>query len=335
MTETRDARGRLLRDLRISVTDRCNMRCSYCMPREHFPAGFRFLPRGEILRHEEIARVAGLMVGLGVKKLRLTGGEPLLRADLPKLVEQLAALPGVELALTTNGVLLPRYAAALRQAGLARVTVSLDALDPEVFRRMTDSTFAPSDVLAGIDAARAAGLAPVKVNCVVRRGVNEREVLGLARRFRGTGCVVRFIEYMDVGETNGWRLDEVVTGREIVDTISRELPLEPVPSQYDGEVAKRWRYADGGGEIGVITSVTRPFCGACSRARLSARGVLYTCLFAEAGVDLRGPLRAGASDDELTRTLIETWRARDDRYSELRSAGLVRGERIEMSYIGG
>ena len=335
MTETRDARGRLLRDLRISVTDRCNMRCSYCMPREHFPAGFRFLPRGELLRHEELARVAGLMVGLGVRKIRITGGEPLLRADLPKLVERLAALPGVDLALTTNGVLLPKHAAALRAAGLSRVTVSLDSLDPEVFRRMTDSTFTPADVIAGIEAAAAAGLGPIKINCVVRRGYNDATFVDLARRFHGTGCVVRFIEYMDVGETNEWRHDEVVTGREIVDAISREQPLEPVSSAYAGEVAKRWRYADGGGEIGVITSVTQPFCGDCSRARLSARGVLYTCLFATDGVDLRGPLRGGAGDAELAALVAETWRARADRYSELRSAGLVRGKRIEMSYIGG
>ncbi|MCC6644135.1 MAG: GTP 3',8-cyclase MoaA [Polyangiaceae bacterium] len=335
MTELRDARGRLLRDLRVSVTDRCNMRCSYCMPRAHFPAGFKFLPRGEILRHEEVARVAGLLVGLGVKKIRLTGGEPLLRADLHKLIEALAPLPGVDLALTTNGVLLPKHAATLRAAGLARVTVSLDSLDADVFRAMTDSSFTPADVLAGVDAALAAGLGPIKINCVVRRGHNDGSVVALARRFHGTGCVVRFIEYMDVGDTNEWRRDDVVTGREIVEAISRELPLLPVASAYDGEVAKRWRYADGGGEIGVITSVTQPFCGACSRARLSARGILYTCLFASDGVDLRAPLRDGATDDELTALVRETWRARDDRYSELRALGLSRGKRIEMSYIGG
>ena len=335
MTDTLDTRGRPLRDLRISVTDRCNMRCGYCMPREHFPSGFGFLPRAEILRHEELSRVASIFVALGVRKIRVTGGEPLLRADLAKLIEKLARLPGVDLALTTNGVLLPKQAAALAGAGLSRVTVSLDALDAQVFRAMTDSPFTPADVLAGIDAARAAGLGPIKINCVVRRGQNERTITALARHFRGTGVVVRFIEYMDVGGTNDWRESDVVTGREIVERIGAEFPLEAISAAYPGEVAKRWRYVDGGGEIGVITSVTQPFCGECSRARLSARGLLYSCLFAAEGVDLRAPLRDGASDDRLTELVARTWRARADRYSELRSASLVREKRIEMSYIGG
>lgn len=335
MADTTDTRGRPLRDLRISVTDRCNMRCGYCMPREHFPAGFPFLPRSEILRHEEIARLSAVCVSLGAKKLRITGGEPLLRADLPTLVEKLAALPDVDLALTTNGVLLPKQAGALAKAGLARVTVSLDSLDEQIFRTMTDSPFAPRDVLVGIDAAVAAGLGPIKINCVVRRGQNDHDIVRLARHFHGTGIIVRFIEYMDVGGTNDWREGDVVTGAEIVERISRELPLEPVSAGYPGEVAKRWRYVDGKGEIGVITSVTQPFCGDCSRARLSARGVLYTCLFAHDGLDLRAPLRDGASDERITELLRARWSSRADRYSELRTTSLLRKPRIEMSYIGG
>ncbi|MBI3204119.1 MAG: GTP 3',8-cyclase MoaA [Myxococcales bacterium] len=334
-TPLTDPRGRPLRDLRLSVTDRCNFRCRYCMPKEHFGPGFRFLPRADLLRFEEIARVARVFASLGVKKLRLTGGEPLLRSDLPDLVAQLATIDGVDLALTTNGSLLESRADELVRAGLRRVTVSLDSLDEAVFRQMTDAALAPAQVLAGIEAAARAGLRPVKVNCVVRRGVNDHGIVDLARHFKGTGHVLRFIELMDVGATNGWRMDQVVSGAEIVEKISRELPLEPAEPTYRGEVAKRWRYVDGGGEIGMITSVTSPFCGDCSRARLSAEGSVYTCLFATTGTDLRGPLRSGASDAELGELIRSLWSRRDDRYSELRSENTKTLRRIEMSYIGG
>ena len=330
-----DPRGRPLRDLRLSVTDRCNFRCRYCMPKEHFGPGFRFLPRADLLRFEEIARVARVFASLGVKKLRLTGGEPLLRSDLPDLVAQLATIEGVDLALTTNGSLLEARADELVRAGLRRVTVSLDSLDEAIFRQMTDAALAPAKVLAGIEAAARAGLRPVKVNCVVRRGVNDHGIVDLARHFKGSGHVLRFIELMDVGATNGWRMDHVVSGAEIVEKISRELPLEPDAPSYRGEVAKRWRYTDGSGEIGVITSVTSPFCGDCSRARLSAEGSVYTCLFATAGTDLRGPIRAGATDAELSELIRTVWSRRDDRYSELRSENTQSLRRIEMSYIGG
>ncbi|MCC6662709.1 MAG: GTP 3',8-cyclase MoaA [Polyangiaceae bacterium] len=330
-----DPRGRPLRDLRLSVTDRCNFRCRYCMPKEHFGPGFRFLPRADLLRFEEIARVARVFASLGVKKLRLTGGEPLLRSDLPDLVAQLATIEGVDLALTTNGSLLEARADELVRAGLRRVTVSLDSLDEAIFRQMTDAALAPAKVLAGIEAAARAGLRPVKVNCVVRRGVNDHGIVDLARHFKGSGHVLRFIELMDVGATNGWRMDQVVSGAEIVEKISRELPLEPDAPSYRGEVAKRWRYTDGSGEIGVITSVTSPFCGDCSRARLSAEGSVYTCLFATAGTDLRGPIRAGATDAELSELIRTVWSRRDDRYSELRSENTQSLRRIEMSYIGG
>jgi GTP 3',8-cyclase len=330
-----DRLGRALRDLRISVTDRCNFRCRYCMPREHFDKHFRFLPRAELLSYEELARVARVFAGLGVKKLRLTGGEPLLRADLPKLVALLSAIDGVEIALTTNGTRLVALASALARAGLARVTVSLDSLDEAVFRKMTDSEYTPAEVLAGIDAAVAAGLRPVKINAVVRRGVNDHTLVDLARHFKGSGHVVRFIEYMDVGGTNGWHAGEVVSGKEILERIGRELPLEPAERSYRGEVAERWRYRDGSGEIGVITSVTQPFCGDCARARLSAEGGLYTCLFASRGTDLRAPLRAGASDEALAEIVRGAWLRREERYSELRSDGRRHLPRIEMSYIGG
>jgi len=356
-----DRFGRPLRDLRISVTDRCNFRCRYCMPREVFGPDFAFLPRSEILTFEEIERLARLFAAAGVRKLRLTGGEPLLRAELPVLIERLAAIPGIEdIALTTNGSLLASRAAALAAAGLRRVTVSLDSLDDAVFRQMNDVNFPVELVLRGIEAAAAAGLGPVKVNAVVRRGVNDHTLVDMARYFHGSGHALRFIEFMDVGATNGWRMDEVVPGQEIVERIDRVLPLEPVAAGYRGEVARRWRYRDGGGEIGVITSVTGPFCGDCTRARLSAEGSLYTCLFATGGVDLRGPLRAGATDAELTALLDGTWRARDDRYSELRTERTARSatggppdagdtgdtgdagaggddgpRRVEMSYIGG
>ncbi|HEX2164358.1 MAG TPA: GTP 3',8-cyclase MoaA [Thermoanaerobaculia bacterium] len=330
-----DRLARPLRDLRVSVTDRCNFRCRYCMPREVFGPGFAFLPKAEILSYEEIARVARVAVRLGARKIRLTGGEPLLRRDLPELVAMLAALPGVEVALTTNGALLAERASALAAAGLARVTVSLDSLDDAVFRAMNDVDFPVARVLDGIDAAAAAGLAPIKVNAVVHRRVNDGSVVGLARRFHGSGHVLRFIEYMDVGTTNGWRLDDVVPGDEIVARIGAELPLAPVPPAYPGEVATRFRYLDGGGEIGVVTSVTRPFCGDCTRARLAADGTLYTCLFAAAGTDLKAPLRAGADDDELVERIAALWRRRADRYSELRTAATPGARRVEMSYIGG
>jgi cyclic pyranopterin phosphate synthase len=330
-----DRLGRPMRDLRISVTDRCNFRCRYCMPREVFGEDFAFLPRGEILTFEEITRLARAFARLGVRKLRLTGGEPLLRNGLPTLVGMLAEIEGVEIALTTNGSLLAQQAGALRDAGLHRVTVSLDSLDEDVFRRMNDADFPVARVLDGIDAAADAGLAPVKINAVVRRDVNAHTAVDLARRFKGSGHIVRFIEYMDVGSTNGWRLDDVVPGAEIVKMIDAEMPLESVDATYRGEVAQRWRYADGTGEIGVITSVTQPFCAGCTRARLSADGSLYTCLFATQGLDLRGLLRAGASDDVLSAAIAGTWGKRVDRYSELRT-GETRGlPRIEMSYIGG
>lgn len=333
--ELLDPLGRALRDLRISVTDRCNFRCRYCMPKEHFGPGFEFKPRAELLTFEEITRVARAFASLGVKKLRLTGGEPLLRADLPSLVAQLASIDGMDVALTTNGSLLAAHAAELARAGLRRISVSLDSLDERVFREMTEASFSPTTVLAGIDAAVRAGLSPVKVNAVVRRGVNDEGLLDLARHFKGSGHILRFIELMDVGGTNGWRMDQVVSGREIVERISRELPLEPMTPSYRGEVAKRWRYADGSGEIGVITSVTRPFCGDCSRARLSADGGMFTCLFAVSGTELRALLRSGGDDAALAALIRGTWSRREDRYSELRSESPRGRRRIEMSYIGG
>jgi cyclic pyranopterin phosphate synthase len=330
-----DTLGRPIRDLRVSVTDRCNFRCVYCMPKEVFGRDHAFLPRAELLTFEEIERVARAFVGLGVEKIRVTGGEPLVRRDLHVLVRKLAGISGLDLALTTNGALLVQQAQALRDAGLRRITVSLDSLDDEVFRAMNDADVPVERVLAGIDAAVAAGLEPVKVNVVVKRGLNENGVVPLARAFRGTGVVVRFIEYMDVGHTNGWRLDDVVPAAEIVETIAAEFPLEPLAASYSGEVANRYRYGDGTGEIGVIASVTQPFCGDCTRARLSADGKLYTCLFAVRGHDLRALLRGGASDSELADAIADVWRARADRYSELRSAATPDPARVEMSYIGG
>jgi GTP 3',8-cyclase len=330
-----DALGRPVRDLRISVTDRCNFRCVYCMPKEVYGRDYHFLERRELLTFEEIARLTRAFAGLGVEKVRLTGGEPLLRRELERLVEMLAAIPGLDLTLTTNGSLLPKKAQSLAEAGLRRVTVSLDSLDDEVFRAMNDVDVPVERVLAGIEAAAAAGLAPVKVNMVVKRGVNEESVLPMARYFRGSGHILRFIEYMDVGHTNGWRLDDVVPAAEIVAAIAEELPLGPLEPNYPGEVARRYRYADGSGEIGVIASVTQPFCGACTRARLSAEGRLYTCLFATNGHDLRALLRGGATDAELDEAISSVWRARGDRYSELRSAETANLPRVEMSYIGG
>ena len=332
---TRDTLDRPLRDLRISVTDRCNFRCVYCMPKEIYGRDFRFLERAELLTFEEIARLAEIFAGLGVRKIRLTGGEPLIRRELERLVGMLAAIPDLDLTLTTNGSLLAPKASALREAGLERVTVSLDSLDDEVFRAMNDVDFPVERVLAGIEAAAAAGLSPVKVNVVLKRGVNEDGMLDLVRYFRGSGHVLRFIEYMDVGHTNGWRLDEVVPAAEILERIGAEFPLEEVAPEYPGEVATRYRFRDGAGEIGVIASVTRPFCGDCTRARLSADGRLYTCLFAVSGHDLREPLRSGASDEELRERVEAVWTARADRYSELRSAATPDGSKVEMSYIGG
>jgi GTP 3',8-cyclase len=330
-----DAFGRPLRDLRISVTDRCNFRCVYCMPKEVFGRDYAFLPREQLLSFEEIERLARVFAAHGVEKIRLTGGEPLVRRDLELLVGMLARIDGLDLTLTTNGSLLPQKAQALADAGLGRITVSLDSLDDEVFRAMNDVDFPVERVLAGIEAAAAAGLAPVKVNMVVRRGLNEDSVLPMARYFRETGHVLRFVEYMDVGHTNGWRLDDVVPAAELVAAIDAELPLEPVEPAYRGEVARRWRYRDGGGEIGLIASVTQPFCGDCTRARVSADGKLYTCLFALRGHDLRAVLRSGASDDELSRVIGGVWRAREDRYSEVRTAATADVPKVEMSYIGG
>jgi cyclic pyranopterin phosphate synthase len=335
MEVLRDRLGRPLRDLRISVTDRCNFRCVYCMPKEVFGRDYVFLPRRELLSFEELERLARILAAHGVRKVRLTGGEPLLRRDLEVLVGKLARIPGLDLTLTTNGSLLAPKAQALAHAGLRRVTVSLDSLDDDVFRAMNDVDFPVTRVLAGIEAAQAAGLGPVKVNAVVKRGVNEDGVVAMARAFRGTGVILRFIEYMDVGATNGWRLADVVPAAEIVDAIDGEFPLEPVEAAYRGEVARRYRYRDGAGEIGVIASVTQPFCRDCTRARLSADGKLYTCLFATRGHDLRARLRSGASDETLAAELAALWSGRTDRYSELRTENTPRLSKVEMSYIGG
>jgi cyclic pyranopterin phosphate synthase len=334
-----DTLRRPLRDLRISVTDRCNLRCRYCMPREHYGPDFAFLPREELLTFEEIARVARVLAALGVGKVRLTGGEPLLRRDLERLIEMLAGIEGIaELALTTNGLLLARRAERLREAGLHRVTVSLDALDPQTLRAMSDGAVAPERILAGIEAAAEAGLTPVKVNMVVRRGLNDHAVLEMAERFRHTPHVLRFIEYMDVGSTNGWSSQDVVPAAEILARIARRWPLQPLQRSRRGEVASRYRYRDGAGEIGLIHSVSQPFCGDCTRARLSADGKLFTCLFARRGHDLRALLREGADETALERRLLDIWRARTDRYSAERFAerpALDEPPRVEMSYIGG
>jgi cyclic pyranopterin phosphate synthase len=331
-----DAFKRPLHDLRISVTDRCNFRCAYCMPKEVFGRDYDFLARGEILTFEEIARLARGFVAQGVEKIRLTGGEPTIRRDLPRLIGMLAAIEGLrDLTLTTNGSLLSGMARALKEAGLCRVTVSLDSLDDAVFRSMNDAGFPVSQVLDGIEAARRVGLAPVKINMVVKRGVNDHTVVEMARHFHGTGTIVRFIEYMDVGTTNGWRLDDVVPAAEIVARIGREFPLAPVAPAYAGEVAGRYRYLDGAGEIGVISSVTAPFCGDCTRARLSADGKLYTCLFGVKGHDFRALLRNGASDAEIEERIRGVWSVRKDRYSELRVKATPDLPKVEMSYIGG
>jgi cyclic pyranopterin phosphate synthase len=331
-----DTLGRPMRDLRVSVTDRCNFRCGYCMPREAFGPDHAFLPRAEILAFEEIERVVRAAVALGVRKVRLTGGEPLVRRNLEALVAMLATVEGVEdLTLTTNASLLAGKAQALADAGLQRVTVSLDALDDETFMRMNDARVPVQRVLDGIAAAEAVGLGPVKLNAVIRRGMNEHAVLDLAGHFRGTGTTVRFIEYMDVGHSNGWRLDDVVPAAEIVAAIDARWPLEAVDRDYRGEVARRYRYRDGAGEIGVISSVSQPFCGDCTRARLSADGRVFTCLFATAGHDVRTLLRSGADDAALADALRAIWTGRSDRYSELRSLETVELPKVEMSFIGG
>ncbi|RMA62622.1 cyclic pyranopterin monophosphate synthase subunit MoaA [Acidovorax sp. 100] len=346
-----DARGRPLRDLRISVTDRCNFRCNYCMPKEVFDKDYPYLPHGALLSFEEITRLARLFLAHGVRKIRLTGGEPLLRKNLEDLVAQLAQLRTVDgvapdLTLTTNGSLLARKAQALKDAGLNRVTVSLDGLDDTIFRRMNDVDFPVADVLAGIEAAHAAGLSHIKVNMVVKRGTNDHEILPMARHFRGTGTTLRFIEYMDVGATNGWRMDEVLPSAELIERLRAELPLVPLDPSSPGETAERWGYADAQGrhdpalgEVGVISSVTQAFCHDCNRARLSTEGKLYLCLFASQGYDLRSLLRGGASDAEIAAAIAPIWQQRNDRYSELRSslpADTGQGaRRVEMSYIGG
>ncbi len=331
-----DTMGRPLKDLRISVTDRCNFRCTYCMPAEIFGESYKFLPKNEILSFEEIARLARIFVEFGVNKLRITGGEPLLRTDLHKLIAMLTGMPGLEdLTLTTNAFLLPQQAQQLKDAGLQRVTISLDTLDDEVFKEMNGRGISIDRVLKGIDAAAAVGLAPIKINAVVQKGVNDHTVVDLARHFKGSGHIVRFIEYMDVGNRNGWKWDQVVPAAEIVQQIDAEMPLEPVDSNYPGEVANRYRYRDGQGEIGVISSVSQPFCANCTRSRLSTDGKLYTCLFASAGHDLKGPLRAGASDSELRELVTGIWQGRSDRYSEERAEMTEDVQRIEMSYIGG
>jgi cyclic pyranopterin phosphate synthase len=329
-----DTRGRTMRDLRISVTDRCNFRCVYCMPREVFDAGHEFLPHSAILSFEEIGRLARIFVDLGVRKIRLTGGEPLVRKQLHRLVALLAGLPA-EITLTTNGSLLARQARALKHAGLGRVTVSLDSLDEATFQAMNDANFPVAKVIEGIETAAAEGLGPVKINMVVKRGTNDGHVLAMAERWRGTGHIVRFIEYMDVGSSNGWRMDDVVPSAEIVQRIAQRWPLEPIDPNYPGEVAERWRYADGAGEIGVISSVTQAFCSSCNRMRLSTEGSLYTCLFASAGHDLKALVRGGASDEEIRNEIAAVWQRRADRYSEIRTSETSALKKVEMSYIGG
>ena len=330
-----DRRGRSVRDLRISVTDRCNFRCVYCMPREVFGDDYTFLPRRELLSFEEIVRVASLFVARGVRKIRITGGEPLLRKDVERLIEMLARLPGVEITLTTNGVLLPKLARRLKDAGLHRVTVSLDALDDALFRRMNDADYPVARVLEGIEAARSVGLGPIKVNMVVKRGTNDGDIEAMAAHFRHSGHILRFIEFMDVGASNGWKMDEVLPSREVIARIDRQFPVEPIDPNYEGEVAERWRYKDGAGEIGVISSVTQAFCATCTRVRLSTEGKLYTCLFAQHGHDLRTLLRDGADDARIDAAIAHVWQQREDRYSEIRTAETAALRKIEMSYIGG
>ena len=337
--EVTDRFGRPIRDLRVSVTDRCNFRCPYCMPAEIYGEKYEFLPRAELLTFEEIARLTRIFVGLGVTKIRLTGGEPLVRNGFERLVALIAEVEGIrDLTLTTNGYLLAQKAQALKEAGLHRITVSLDSLDDEVFREMNGRGYGTQRVLEGIKKAEEVGLGPIKINAVVKRGLNDHTLLDLARYFKGTGHIVRFIEYMDVGNLNGWKLDHVVSADEIIERINAEMPLEPIEANYKGEVALRYRYRAGGGEIGVIASVTKPFCGDCARARLSTDGKLYTCLFANYGTDLRGPMRGGASDDDLRDLITGVWGRREDRYSELRSNFTKlesQPKKVEMYQIGG
>ncbi len=330
-----DTLNRPLHDLRISITDRCNFRCVYCMPKEVFGPDYQFLHRDQILTFEEITRLARIFVDHGVRKIRLTGGEPLVRRDLPILVGMLAKIPDLDLTMTTNGALLARQARALKDAGLKRVTVSLDSLDDKTFKAMNDVDFPVDKVLEGMDAAAEVGLGPIKVNMVVKRSLNESSILPMARYFREKGYILRFIEYMDVGHSNGWRMDEVVPAAEVVRMINAEMPLEPVDPNYHGEVAERWRYKDGSGEIGVIASVTQAFCSTCSRARLTAEGKLFTCLFGIKGFDLRELIRGGATDDEISQAIARVWNKRTDRYSELRSEKTVSLPKVEMSHIGG
>ena len=336
-THLEDTLGRPVRDLRISVTDRCNFRCTYCMPAELYGERYHFLPRSELLTYEEIARLTRLFVDAGVTKVRVTGGEPLVRQDLHELIVRLSVIDGVgDLTLTTNGFLLAEQATALTRAGLQRVTVSLDSLDPAVFGAMNGRGHGPEQVLAGILAAAEAGLSPIKINVVVQRGVNDHEVVDIARRFKGTGHIVRFIEFMDVGNINGWRADEVVSSTELAARIGAAMPIEPLEPNYQGEVASRYRYVDGGGEVGFISSVTQPFCGDCTRVRLSPEGRVYTCLFSGVGTDLRAPLRDGATDDDLRGAIGRLWSARADRYSELRASASGPGaHKVEMYQIGG
>ncbi len=331
-----DRLQRPLRDLRISVTDRCNFRCTYCMPKEVFGKDYPFLQRNQVLTFEELTRLCHIFVSQGVTKLRLTGGEPLMRRDIETLVGMLAAIPGVDdLALTTNGSFPLQRVQTLKDAGLKRITVSLDSLDDQVFMAMNDVNFPVQSVLDWIEASAAAGLGPVKINAVVKRGVNEDSILPMARHFKASGHIIRFIEYMDVGATNGWRMDDVVSAKEIIEMIDAEMPLEPAGPNYTGEVAQRWRYRDGEGEIGVVASVTQAFCRTCTRARLSAEGKLYTCLFAIKGFDLRAMVRGGASDEELTAAIARVWTRRTDRYSEIRTSATADLPKVEMSYIGG
>ena len=334
-----DTRGRRLRDLRISVTDRCNFRCTYCMPKEVFDANYQFLPHAELLTFEEIVRVAKISHGLGVEKIRLTGGEPLLRKGIERLIEMLAKeLPGIDLTLTTNGSALKAKAQSLKDAGLKRVTVSLDSLDDATFRAMNDADFPVAKVLEAIDAASAVGLGPIKINTVVKRGVNDHQIVDIARYFKGSGHIVRFIEFMDVGATNGWCMDDVIASAEVVRRISAEFPLVVVDANYQGEVAERWRYADGAGEIGVIASVMQAFCGSCTRARLSTDGQIFTCLFAEKGFDIKSLLRGGnqkGADSIIRNALAAIWQHRSDQYSEIRTAESAKARKVEMSFIGG
>jgi cyclic pyranopterin phosphate synthase len=330
-----DTLNRPLRDLRISITDRCNFRCVYCMPKEVFGSDYKFLRHDEVLTFEEITRLVHIFVDHGVRKVRLTGGEPLVRRDLPILVEMLAQIPDLDLTLTTNGALLAKQARALKDAGLKRVTVSLDSLDDTVFKAMNDVDFPVAKVIEGMDAAAAVGLGPIKVNMVVKRSMNQASILPMARYFREKGYILRFIEYMDVGHSNGWKMDEVVPAAEIIKTINAEMPLEPLDPNYTGEVAERWRYRDGSGEIGVIASVTQAFCRTCTRARLTAEGKLFTCLFGIKGFDLRELVRGGASDPEISEAIARVWNKRTDRYSELRSEKTVSLPKVEMSHIGG